>query len=462
MVKLTHQYINNQQFKKMTISKNFRLNLVIRILLIAFTLLGLVYFILISEQYLRSVYLGLLLVFIVAEMIWYIERINRDFNAFLLGLLQADFTATFNEQAKGKSFAHLYATFNKINRKFRKISAEKEIQHLYLETMVEHVKTGIISFDPDGNVHLINNAFKSMLQKPYLKNINALNKVDDKLVDLLTSIKPNKKELFKLNIKGNLLHLSIETTIFKLHDIEYRLVSFQDIKNELDAQELESWQKLIRVLTHEIMNSITPITSLTATLFEIVKVDVKDGEGLAKATIDNLMEGLEVILNRSNGLHRFTEAYRNLSRIPVPNFQKVNLVEIIQQVITLQQSQFDRVSINFLSEKDKCLISADAELLQQVLINLIKNAAEALEEIDSPAIQIVLSSQGNQSTITINDNGRSIPDDVLDKIFIPFFTTKNEGSGIGLAVCKQILQLHEGTITVVSSPNSGTSFRITL
>ena len=446
----------------MTISKNFRLNLVIRILLLAFTLLGLVYFVLISGQYLRSVYLGVILIIIVAEMIWYIERINRDFNAFLLGLLQADFTATFNEQAKGKSFAHLYTTFNKINRKFRKISADKEIQHLYLETMVEHVKTGIISFDPDGNVHLINNAFKRMLQKPYLKNINSLSKVDDHLVDMLTSIQPNEKKLLKLNIKGNLLQLSIEATIFKLHNIEYKLVSFQDIKNELDAQELESWQKLIRVLTHEIMNSITPITSLTATLFEIVKVDLQGGNSLEKATIDNLMEGLEVILNRSNGLHRFTEAYRNLSRIPVPNFQKVNLVEIIQQVITLQQTQFGRVSIELSKENSKFLINVDPELLQQVLINLIKNAAEALEETENPVIQIALSNQGNQSIITISDNGPGIPEDVLDRIFIPFFTTKKEGSGIGLPLCKQILQMHEGTITAVSSINSGTTFKITL
>ncbi len=446
----------------MTISKNFRLNLVFRISLIILTICGLVYFIMISQQYLRSVYLGVLIVFIVAEMVWYIERINRDFNAFLLGLLQADFTATFNEQAKGKSFAHLYATFNNINRKFRKISADKEIQHLYLETMVEHVKTGIVSFDPEGNVHLINNSFKSMLEKPYLKNIHSLNKVDDQLVDMLTNIKPNKKELLKINVKGNLLHLSIEATIFKLHDIEYKLVSFQDIKNELDAQELEAWQKLIRVLTHEIMNSITPITSLTATLYDIVKVDVKNGDGLEKTTIDNLMEGLEVILNRSNGLHRFTEAYRNLSRIPVPKFQKINLIAIIQQVITLQQTQFERVSIELISESNKHMVNADPELLQQVLINLIKNAAEALQEVLYPTIQITLANAGQQSLITISDNGHGISEEVLEKIFIPFFTTKKEGSGIGLPLCKQILQMHEGTITAISSINSGTSFKITL
>jgi nitrogen fixation/metabolism regulation signal transduction histidine kinase len=395
-------------------------------------------------------------------MIWYIERINRDFNAFLLGLLQADFTATFNEQSKGKSFAHLYSTFNKINRKFRSISTEKEIQHLYLETMIEHVKTGIISFDPDGKVHLINDAFKGLLNKPFLQNIHGLESINMQLVDTLKDIKPNQKELLKISIKGNLLHLSIHATAFKLHDTEYKLVSFQDIKNELDAQELDAWQKLIRVLTHEIMNSVTPITSLTATLYDMVKSDLKNKDTLDISTMNNLMEGLNVILNRSNGLHRFTEAYRNLSRIPTPNFQQINIAENVRQVITLQEHNFKKVKINFKSEKDDLNINADPELLQQVLINLIKNAAEALEKVESPVIDISISRKNNECLIMVNDNGHGIPVDVLDKIFIPFYTTKKDGSGIGLPLCKQIIQLHGGKLSVRTAIQDGTTFTISL
>lgn len=446
----------------MTISKNFRLNLVLRILLITCTILGLVYFILISEQYLRSVYLGVLLVLIVAEMIWYIERINRDFNAFLLGLLQADFTATFNERTKGKSFAHLYATFNKINRKFRSISAEKEIQHLYLETMIEHVKTGIISFDPQGKVHLINNSFKSLLNKPFLQNIDGLANIDKELIEILKNIAPNQNKLFKTNIGGNLLHLSLHATAFKLHGTEYKLVSLQDIKNELDAQELDAWQKLIRVLTHEIMNSVTPITSLTSTLYDMVKSDIKNDNKLEVSTLNNLMEGLNVILNRSNGLHRFTEAYRNLSRVPAPNFQKVNLSDIVQQVVTLQQHAFERVSIVVKPNNLNTTINADPELLQQVLINLIKNAAEALEQIENPTIIITISTKEHQQIIMVQDNGHGIAPDVLDKIFIPFYTTKKEGSGIGLPLCKQIIQLHGGKLQVNTEIGKGTVFSILL
>lgn len=446
----------------MTISKNFRLNLILRILFIIIIISAFIYLILISNQYLRSVYLGVLLVIVIAEMIWYIERINRDFNAFLLGLLQADFTATFNEKSKGKSFTHLYSTFNKINRKFRSISAEKEIQHLYLETMIEHVKTGIVSFDPGGKVHLINKAFKSLLNKPFLQNINGLESVNKQLVDTLRNIKPNQKELLKINIKGNLLHLSLHATAFKLADTEYKLVSFQDIKNELDAQELDAWQKLMRVLTHEIMNSVTPITSLTATLFDMVKNDIENTNKLDASTIDNLIEGLNVILNRSNGLHRFTEAYRNLSRIPVPNFQSINITKNIKQVITLQKHHFKDVKITFVTDDSDIMMNADSELLQQVLINLIKNAAEALYKIKNPTISISVLKKEKQCSISIKDNGHGIPSDVLDKIFIPFYTTKKDGSGIGLALCKQIIQLHGGKLSVRTGIEDSTTFIITI
>jgi nitrogen fixation/metabolism regulation signal transduction histidine kinase len=328
--------------------------------------------------------------------------------------------------------------------------------------MIEHVKTGIISFDPDGKVHLINDAFKGLLNKPFLQNIHGLESINMQLVDTLKDIKPNQKELLKISIKGNLLHLSIHATAFKLHDTEYKLVSFQDIKNELDAQELDAWQKLIRVLTHEIMNSVTPITSLTATLYDMVKSDLKNKDTLDISTMNNLMEGLNVILNRSNGLHRFTEAYRNLSRIPTPNFQQINIAENVRQVITLQEHNFKKVKINFKSEKDDLNINADPELLQQVLINLIKNAAEALEKVESPVIDISISRKNNECLIMVNDNGHGIPVDVLDKIFIPFYTTKKDGSGIGLPLCKQIIQLHGGKLSVRTAIQDGTTFTISL
>lgn len=426
--------------------------------------MGLVYLLLISEQYLRSAYLIFLIVAIVVELIWYIERTNRDFNAFLLGLLQADFTTTFNEKAKGKSFGHLYATFNQINRKFRSISTEKEVQHLYLETLVEHVKTGIMSFDPKGKVHLMNNSVKQLLKKPHLLNIEGLKSVDSELLELLRSIKPGENKLHKVNIDNNLLQLAVHATAFKLHDTEYKLVTIQDIKNELDANELDAWQKLIRVLTHEIMNSVTPITSLTATLYGMVKDYSPDSKPLDENTMNNLIEGLDVILNRSNGLQHFTEAYRNLSRIPQPKFSKVALSEIVERVVTLQKHQFPEVGFEVDVQEKNTIVNIDPDLIEQVLINLTKNAVEALHSTKLPKIKLILGWEAKTSKMNIEviDNGHGIPSDILENIFIPFFTTKKEGSGIGLALCKQIMRMHGGNLTVMSAEGEGASFKMTL
>lgn len=448
----------------MTITKNFRLNLVFRLLILMMGIAGMMYLLLITEQYLRSAYLLLFIVLVIIELIWHIERTNRDFNAFLLGLLQADFTTTFNEKAKGKSFEHLYATFNKINRKFRSISAEKEVQHLYLETLVEHVKTGILSYDTNGKVHLMNGAIKNMVKKPHLLNIEGLRSIDSELLDILHSIEPGENKLIKLNIDSQLLQLAIHATVFKLHDVEYKLVTIQDIKKELDANELDAWQKLIRVLTHEIMNSVTPITSLTATLYGMVKDKGHEGQILDQATMNNLIEGLDVILNRSNGLQNFTEAYRNLSRIPQPKFSKIALTEVIDRVVTLQKYQFPKIDISLDNNVKNTIVNIDPDLIEQVLINLTKNAVEALNNVNNPKIKLVINKESKTSSLTIEviDNGQGIPEDIIENIFIPFFTTKSEGTGIGLALCKQIMRMHGGNLTVVSSEGEGSNFKLTL
>ena len=447
----------------MRITKNFRINLLVRISILSVCIALFSYLVLVSHHYLRSAYLLIFIILTLIELIWYIERTNRDFNAFLLGLLQADFTTTFNEKAKGKSFGHLYATFNKINRKFRAISAEKEIQHLYLATLVEHVNSGILSFSPNGKVHLMNNSLKQLLKKPHLFNIDALVSIDPDLYDLMKEIEPGENKLIKLTIDSQLYHLAIHATAFKLYDKAYKLLTIQDIKNELDANELDAWQKLIRVLTHEIMNSVTPITSLTATLYGMVKENEK-GKPLDENTMNNLIEGLDVILNRSNGLQSFTEAYRNLSRIPQPKFSKVALSEIVERVIKLQKNQYPRIEFIFENLLRKSTHNVDPNLIEQVLINLTKNAIEALDKNETPKVKIKLSNDQKNSKLNIQvlDNGSGIPKDIQDNIFIPFFTTKNQGSGIGLALCKQIMRMHGGNLTVVSEEGEGSCFKMTL
>ncbi len=425
---------------------------------------SLVYFILITEQYLRSIYIFIFIVLAIIEFIWYVDKTNRDFSSFLLAIMQDDFSTTFSEKRKGKSFARLYGALNKITQKFKNISAEKEIQFLYLETLVEHVKVGLISFDGDGKIHLLNGAAKGLLNLPVLSNIKGLERVDRNLLKVIRSIKSTENKLVKATIDNKLLQLAVHASEFKLKDKYYKLVSLQNIQNELEAHELEAWQKLIRVLTHEIMNSVTPITSLTSTLQDILnkeKENIDDGN----AWFSNLSQGLDAIKNRSEGLQTFTEAYKNLTGIPLPQFKKINVNKLMTRVQTLFSETAEKKQIKLTVEVNTSdlEILVDEDLFGQVLINIMQNALHAVAKSIKPQVKITVKDAPNQRvSFIIKDNGEGIAKDKLDKIFIPFFTTKKDGSGIGLALSRQIIQMHNGHISVVSKPGEGTTFNITI
>ncbi|MEO1053570.1 MAG: ATP-binding protein [Bacteroidota bacterium] len=444
--------------------KNFRVNVVIRIIILAIALTALTYFVLVTEQYLRSVYLFVFIIIVIAEFVHYVDKTNRDFSSFLLAILQEDFSTTFSEKGKGRSFEQLYGSFNKITKKFKDISSEKEIQYLYLETMVEHVRVGILSFDEDEQIHLMNEAAKDLLKRPSLHSLQGLAAVDHHLVEAIRTIKPGENKLVKVTTGSSLSQLSLYASEFKLGDRFYKLVSLQDIKNELEANELVAWQKLIRVLTHEIMNSVTPITSLTATLHAIVTKRQENNTPLDEKTIANLSTGLDAIKNRSEGLQQFTEAYKNLTRLPQPKFRSVVLNQVLQRMNTLFEKELKekQIEVSIIQENADMQVIIDPEMIEQVLINLIRNGIEALEGVDNPKIEIQAVQDTDSTTIKIMDNGIGMDEETLDKIFIPFYTTKKKGSGIGLALSRQILQLHKANITVDSEPDQGTIFTIVL
>ena len=433
-------------------TRNFRVHILLRILFITVLIGLLIYFFFVDERYLRTVYLAAFLAIAIGELMWYIDKTHRDFTTFLLALLQDDFTTKFSEENKGGAFDSYYKTLNQITRKFEQISSDKEVQHLYLEALVDHVRVGILSIDKDEKIHLMNGALQRMLGKPpsaFLKNLSS---VDPQLPQLLREIKPKENRLLKVHVKGELLHLSIHASEFILDKNYYKLISIQNIKNELDNNELEAWQKLIRVLTHEIMNSVTPITSLSGTLQELVK-DQADSE-----TLDKVRQGLGAIQLRSEGLQNFTEAYRKLTKIPRPKFNVISLSAFITN--NLQLLENDLKDIRIVTEIPPHIeILGDRDLLSQVLINLLKNAVEAMTQEPEPTIWIT-AEQADDVVISIRDNGSGIDEDKIEQIFIPFFTTKSEGSGIGLALSRQIIQLHNGSIQVHAREGQGTTFII--
>ncbi|UII23116.1 sensor histidine kinase [Fulvivirga ligni] len=437
-------------------SRNFRLKVIIRILIITCILALLIYYLLLEQKYLRSVYLVIFVAIALFEFIYFIDKTNRNFTSFLTALLQNDFTTTFSESGNSKSFNELHRTYNQITNKFRQINSEKEMHHLYLEALVEHISVGILSYDKNEKIHLINQAFKDLLDRPQLLYLSGLQQISNELFQAVRALKPGEHQLIKLNIHNKLLHVNIHASEFILKEKYHKLISFQNIKNELDANEMEAWQKLIRVLTHEIMNSVTPISSLSDTLYQITSKE----EPFKPEVTGKILQGLDAIRNRSIGLQSFTQAYRSLTQVPTPKFENIQLDRLINNVLILLQPHLNGVDLKFNSESTPFIATADPKLLEQVLINLIKNALEAMEDQEKPVLTINLF-QRDESFLEIRDNGKGITPDKLDQIFIPFFTTKKNGSGIGLALSQQIVRLHNGTLSAVRE-NDETIFRIEL
>jgi signal transduction histidine kinase len=334
-----------------------------------------------------------------------------------------------------------------------------------LQTVVQHVGIALISFSPDGKIGLINTAAKKLLGLRYLRNVRDLEIVDEKFARQVIKLQPGEKALYRVDVNGEMLQLAVYATHFQLQEKRYILVSMQNIGQELEETELESWQKLIRVLTHEIMNSVTPISSLASTVNRMLSEDgmtyYRKHEEIE--AVEDIRDAVETIEKRSNGLLNFVDTYRNLTRLPKPNFQIFSLSRIFKQIQQLMQPKVTEKKINFTTsvEPQSLELTADSEMLEQVLINLLINAIQAVENVLNAQIELKswMNKQG-RIVIEVSDNGPGIPEEVQDKIFIPFFTTKKDGSGIGLSLTRQIMRLHRGTISVNSKPNERTVFTL--
>ncbi len=321
-----------------------------------------------------------------------------------------------------------------------------------------------MAYDSEGEIELLNNAARKLLKIPRLGNIKELESVSRRLAEKLANISAGDKDLVKLQQGDDLLQLSVYATGFILRRQQLTLVAIQNIQHELEEREMTSWQNLIRVLTHEIMNSITPIASLASTAQGLLK-DNKECEvpESMNEVIDDVRHAVNTIEKRSSGLLNFIENYRKLTRIPKPAFKLVQIKDLFDRVEYLLKDQFERSSIKFKKRIDpeSLTITADPALIEQVLINLCKNSIEAVIGILKPKIKLKATTDGRGNpVIKVSDNGKGITDEVVEKIFIPFFTTKPLGSGIGLSLSRQIVRLHKATIGVSSKPNEKTVFKL--
>lgn len=409
--------------------------------------------------------LGVLWVFEIFLLIYYVNKTNRDLLIFLQSFEFQDDTLTFNKNKK-LPFKPLYDEFNRIIEKFRNIKLEKEMEQQYFQYSIRHVDTGLISVDENGNVELYNEAAKKLLHLEYVQNIQAFDRIKMGLTDQLRDLTPGKQGMVKLVRENEILSLSIRAAEFKLQEKHIKLISIQNIKNELDEQELDSWQKLIRVLTHEIINSVTPITLLSSTLVKMFEEDGKPKlmSAIEQEQIENALKGLQAIHKRSKGLSRFVESYKSLTKIPEPLLDTIRVSALFEQILALMENNIVTQGIQIESNVNPIdmEIKVDEKLIEQVLINLIKNAIEAGKNEDDFIIQLKAFEEMGGVKIQVYDNGPGISSEVIDNIFVPFFTTKKEGSGIGLSLSKQILRRHGGKLEVVSNEGEGAIFTITL
>jgi nitrogen fixation/metabolism regulation signal transduction histidine kinase len=438
--------------------RHFAIGILWRVGILSIVLMGLVYFFLQSQW--SAVGLFCILVALIFFWIFtYTTSINRKLARFFESVRYSDFTVKFRSDNKlGKSFEEVNQQFNGVLEAFRQARAEKEANLHYINTIVQHVNVGLLSYDSSGNIELINNAAFRILNIYRLRNINELAKTAHApLYDILETIPSGSKALYQT---ANEKQISINAATVSLRGRVIKLISLQNIQSELQQKELEAWQNLTKVLRHEIMNSVTPIVSLASTMREIIELDLADKEEIQE-TVSDLKEALFTIENRSKGIMNFVNAYREFTSIPKPKFEETTSKDLIAQVLNLVQPQLKEKQVVLKTDfKEDFELMADTEQIAMVLINIIKNAVESVETRLNPQIKIRTFERDEQKIIEIADNGSGIEPEALEKIFIPFYTTKKTGSGIGLSLSRQIMQMHGGNLKVSSKVGEGSKFLI--
>lgn len=444
---------------------NYRLQLVLRLALLALSifLLSRIGF---DPAYLAT-FIGLLLFMLlqVVLLIRFHERTNKQFLRFLNSIKHDDFTEVIPAAQGGKLQRELAAGLNEVMAKFRVVRAEKEAHLHYYEAIVQHVGTGIITYKSDGTILLMNNAARRLLQVGQLQQVQDLQAVCKDLVSKMQELEHAEKALVPLRQGGSVANLSVQVIELGMLGEKVKLASLQNIQRELEDKEMEAWQNLIRVLTHEIMNSVTPIASLSASAGDEISSYV-DGTGSEEITIlkDELLDirqCLQTISRRSDGLIHFVNDFRNLTRIPVPDMSLFDVGELLKEIKVLLREQLTQQGIQLMLEvpASSLLLSADRGMVEQVLINLIKNAMEAVQDQEQKLITVkAYLDERSRVSIEVQDTGEGMTPEATTKIFIPFYTTKKSGSGIGLSLSRQIMRLHKGSISVHSELDKGTTF----
>jgi two-component system nitrogen regulation sensor histidine kinase NtrY len=444
--------------------RSFRLRIAGRIILIGLFMAFMFFAMSQVRWYVATGVSALIVILLMIELFRFIDRSNQEFTNLLEALRQQDFTTSPRRKFSEKSFRELESSFNEILEQYRGARMDQAAQYQYLQTVIEHINIALICFNNAGKTFLFNQAAAVLFRKAKLESLEPLKSIHPTLHQLMVNLRAGQREVIRFNRDGELLQLSVHVTEFRVRNEKFKLVSLQNIRQELEEQELDSWQKLIRVLTHEIMNSVTPVSSLSAAINEMLTDDKgrrRKLESLDADDLDDMYSSLETIQERSKGLLNFVADYKNLTRLPQPHFEDIAVEFLLNQMHRLFKKDMASENINYQVQvpTHHITVCADSMMIQQVLINLIKNAMEAVKEKEEKSIMLSAESRNEKVIIHVRDNGKGIADEDLEKVFIPFYTTKKKGSGIGLSLSKQIMRLHKGSIHF-QSDDSGTVFNI--
>jgi signal transduction histidine kinase len=442
--------------------KGYIFKLFIRIVVFVALILGLTYTI-IEDKTTYIVIFSIAILFSLINMYTFIKRRFAVMDDFFEAVKYRDFSRWFPEDRGPKDIRFLYTGFNEVNRTIQEINKKNEAQYIYLQKILEMVDIGIIAYNLEsGDVLWMNNSFKEIIDFPSFKNIRFVEKRRQELYNTIFETFNREPNSISIALQNERIKVLISDTIFNIDEDSFKLIVLQNIDNTLNKNESEAWKKLLSVMTHEIMNSIAPISSLAETLQRTIALNLSDPETY-KIESEDLNDGLKTIKNRSQGLLKFAKTYRSLSKVTHLNLKKVNVEDLFKSIELLMSPSIKskNIDIEFSVVSKRLTLDIDVHLIEQVLINLILNAKDACINVENPKIIVQASQNQNRNVvIKVYDNGSGIPKEIMENIFVPFFTSKSAGSGIGLSLCKQIMLLHKGRIIVNSTENEGSVFSL--
>jgi len=441
---------------------NFNLNLIVRLVIYTILIFVFVYVILEKNWFFTPVFIGLLIAINFWSLFHFLGENNRDLKYFIESVKQRDFSHRYHTQSKNKFKKELEDAYRAIFDQFKKISIEKESHYHLLQTINEQTGAALICFSKEGALKLINPVAKKLIGNPTLKSISDLENAQPELYEVLQSTSIIRNTIVNINLKKISVKVSVSIKDFSLVDEQLKIIHIQNINAALEENETKSWQKLIRVLTHEILNSLTPVVSLTGATAQLLQNSddsLKALKQIDSEDIQDIYKSILTVQDRSKNLINFVNAFKSISKLPRPQYADIDLQKVFGRIYNLLETDINKkgILLKYEIEKKANYIRADMEMLEQVIINLVFNAIDAVFEINIPQINFDIKSESAESIIMIvKDNGCGIEQKDLEQIFIPFYTTKKKGSGIGLSLVRQIVHLHKGNIQIESEVGVGT------